>query len=104
MTRGSLANPHRWRGGAILCVRPRNAKPRDLFSDGIHWIRREPTRVTRLLALTFGLAVAAAALYLLVSSGQPPPVATKPPLTEIDAASRAKLERVLEEAETQGEY
>jgi hypothetical protein len=30
-------------------------------------------------------------------------VASKPPLTEIDAASRAKLERVLEEAETQGE-
>jgi hypothetical protein len=89
---------------ALSCARgPADAKPRDLFSDGIHWIRREPTRVTRLLALTFGLAVAAAALYLLVSSGQPPPVATKPPLTEIDAASRAKLERVLEEAETQGE-
>jgi hypothetical protein len=59
--------------------------------------------------LTFGLAVAAAALYLLVSSGQPPPVASQPPASsespgaEIDAASRAKLERVLEEAETQGE-
>jgi len=65
--------------------------------------------VTRLFALIFGLAVAAAALYLLVSSGQPPPVASKPPVplelpgTEIDAASRVKLERVLEEAETQGE-
>jgi hypothetical protein len=53
--------------------------------------------------LTLGLAVAAAALYLLVSSGQPPPVASKPPRAEIDAASRAKLERVLEEAGTQGE-
>jgi hypothetical protein len=65
--------------------------------------------VTRLLALAFGFAVAAAALYLLVSGGQPPPVASKPPVslelpgTEIDEASRAKLERVLEEAEIQGE-
>jgi len=59
--------------------------------------------VTRFLALTFGLAVAAAALYLLVSSGQPPPVASKPPAAEIDDASRAKLERVLEAAETQAE-
>jgi hypothetical protein len=53
--------------------------------------------------LTFGLAVAAAALYLLVSSGQPPPVVSKSPNAEIDDASREKLERVLEEAETQGE-
>jgi hypothetical protein len=59
--------------------------------------------VTRLLALTFGLAIAAAALYLLISGGPQPPVASKPPSAEIDAASRAKLERVLEEAETQGE-
>ena len=82
---------------------PTDAKPRDLFSGGIHWIRREPTRVMRLLALTFGFAVAAAALYLLVSSGQPPPVASKPPSAEIDDASREKLERVLEAAETKGE-
>ncbi len=58
--------------------------------------------MTRFLALTFGLAIAAAALYLLVSGG-PPPVASEPPSAEIDAASRAKLERVLEQAETQGE-
>jgi hypothetical protein len=58
--------------------------------------------VTRFLALTLGLAIAAAALYLLVSGG-PPPVASEPPSAEIDAASRAKLERVLEQAETQGE-
>jgi hypothetical protein len=77
---------------------------REAFSsDGIQRIRREPPHVTRFLALTFGLAVAAAALYLLVSSGQPPPVASKPPGAEIDDASRAKLERVLEAAETQGE-
>ncbi len=57
----------------------------------------------RLVALTFGLALAAAALYLFVSSGRPPPVASEPPGAEIDRASRAKLERVLEEAETQGE-
>ncbi len=59
--------------------------------------------MTRLFALTFGLAVAAAAVYLLGSSGQPPPVASKSPSAEIDDASREKLERVLEEAETQGE-
>ncbi len=57
----------------------------------------------RLVALTFGLALAAAALYLFVSNGQPPPVASEPPRAEIDGASRAKLERVLDEAETQGE-
>jgi hypothetical protein len=59
--------------------------------------------VTRFLALTLGLAIAAAALYMLVSGGPPPPVASEPPSAEIDAASRAKLERVLEQAEAQGE-
>jgi len=59
--------------------------------------------VTRFLALTLGLAIAAAALYMLVSGEPPPPVASDPPSAEIDAASRAKLERVLEQAETQGE-
>jgi hypothetical protein len=73
------------------------------FADGIHRIRREPPRVTRFLTFAFGLGVAAAALYLLVSSGQAPPVASKPPGAEIDSASRAKLERVLEAAETQRE-
>ena len=57
----------------------------------------------RFLALTLGLAIAAAALYLLVSDGAPPPETSEPPSAEIDAASRAKLERVLEQAETQGE-
>jgi len=52
--------------------------------------------VKRLLALIFGLAVAAAALYVLVSDRREP---AKPPSAEIDAASRAKLERVLEAAE-----
>ena len=57
----------------------------------------------RLVALTFGLALAAAVLYLFVSNGQSPPVASEPPRAEIDNESRAMLERVLEEAETQGE-
>ncbi len=57
----------------------------------------------RLVALTFGLAIAAAALYLLVSNGRLPPAASEPLGVEIDSESRAKLERVLEEAETQGE-
>ena len=81
---------------------PADAKPTDLFNDGVHWTRSEPTRVTRLLALILGLAVATAALYLFVSDGQPPPVASQAPSAEIDDASRAKLERVLEEAETKG--
>jgi len=57
----------------------------------------------RLLALIIGLGVAGAALYLLVSDGVAPPVASKSPSAEIDDASRAKLERVLEEAEHHGE-
>ena len=56
----------------------------------------------RLVVLTFGLAVAAAVLYLLVSDGPPPPVASRPPSAEIDDASREKLERVLEQAERPG--
>ncbi len=56
----------------------------------------------RLVALTFGLALAAAALYLLVSNGRPPPAESEPLGVEIDRASRAKLERVLDEAATQG--
>ncbi len=86
-----------------MAARPRGCGAERLFGDGIHGIWREPTRVTRLLALTFGLAVAVAALYMLVSSTTPPPVASEPPRAEIDNASRAMLERVLEEAETQGE-
>jgi hypothetical protein len=57
----------------------------------------------RLLALIIGLGMAGAALYLLVSDGAAPPVPSKPPSAEIDAASRAKLERVLEEADHRGE-
>jgi hypothetical protein len=56
----------------------------------------------RLVALAFGLAIAAAAVYMFVSNGRPRSVASEPPGAEIDRASRAKLERVLEEAETKG--
>jgi hypothetical protein len=59
--------------------------------------------VKRFLALTFGLAISAAVLYLLVSGGPRSREASKPPSAEIDDASRAKLERVLEQAETQGD-
>jgi hypothetical protein len=58
--------------------------------------------VARLFALVFGLAIAATALYLIVSDANPPPVASKPPSAEIDSSSRAKLERVIEAAESQG--
>ncbi len=57
----------------------------------------------RLLALILGLALAAAALYRLAADGPAPPVASEPAGAEIDDASRAKLERVLEEAEGDGE-
>jgi len=59
--------------------------------------------VKRLLALIFGLAVAAAALYVLVSDRRAPREPAKPPSAEIDAASRAKLERVLEAADRERE-
>jgi hypothetical protein len=58
-----------------------------------------PSRVKRLLALILGLAVAAAALYVLLSGRPTSREANEPPSAEIDAASRAKLERVLEAAE-----
>jgi hypothetical protein len=57
--------------------------------------------VTRLLALTLGLAAAAAALYLLAASDGRMPVASGPPLDEIDADSRAQLERVLRDADAE---
>ena len=57
--------------------------------------------MTRLLALTLGLAAAAAALYLLASGNGRMPVASGPPLEEIDAESRAQLERVLREADAE---
>ena len=59
--------------------------------------------MTRLLALTFGLAIAAGALYVLVSNEPSSPAVSKSPSAEIDDASREKLERVLKEAETRGE-
>ena len=57
--------------------------------------------MTRLLALTLGLAAAAAVLYLLVSGTGRMPVASGPPLDEIDAESRAQLERVLRDADAE---
>jgi hypothetical protein len=53
----------------------------------------EGTRVKRWLALVVGLAIVGAVLYLLAQGGE------QKPLGEIDEASRARLERVLEEAE-----
>ena len=47
----------------------------------------------RWLALALGLVIAALALYVLASSGGDSPSG------EIDAVSRARLERVLEEAD-----
>jgi hypothetical protein len=52
--------------------------------------------VQRWLVLTFGLAVVGTALYVLASGAQ------APPMSEIDSASRAHLERVLKDADAQG--
>jgi hypothetical protein len=57
--------------------------------------------VTRFLALTLGLAAAATALYLLASDSGRAPVASGPPLDEIDAESRAQLERVLRDSDAE---
>jgi hypothetical protein len=57
--------------------------------------------VTRFLALTLGLAAAAAALYLIASDSGRTPAASGPPLDEIDGESRARLERVLREADAE---
>ena len=51
----------------------------------------------RWLALALGLVIAALALYVLASSGGDEPSG------EIDAASRARLERVLEEADREAD-
>jgi hypothetical protein len=53
----------------------------------------------RWLTLFLGLAIAAAAGLALVSRPSPHGSAGAPPLDEIDAASRARLERVLRDAE-----
>ena len=51
--------------------------------------------MTRLLALTFGIAIAAAAFFTLSTDRAGRSIASGPPLDEIDDASRARLERVL---------
>ena len=53
----------------------------------------------RILALVLGLALAAVAVFVLTSGGPGALREVEPPLDEIDDASRAKLERVLEAAE-----
>ncbi len=60
-------------------------------------------RVTRWLMLALGLAIVAGALALLVSGGGVGGEASLgPPLSEIDDESRARLERVLREADQEG--
>ena len=57
----------------------------------------------RRVVLSLGLALAAAALYWLFAAGRPGPGdgGAGPPLDQIDDASRARLERVLREADEQ---
>jgi hypothetical protein len=49
--------------------------------------------------LPVALGIAALALYVLVTGGARVPVATGPPLDDIDATSRARLEQVIRDAE-----
>ena len=57
--------------------------------------------MNRWLLLVLGLAIAAAALFALVSGEAPrlPEAGDSPPLGEIDADSRARLEQVLRDAD-----
>ena len=57
--------------------------------------------MNRWLLLVFGLAVAAAGLFALVGGDafQLPVASGPPPMEEIDAASRARLEQVLRDAD-----
>ncbi len=55
--------------------------------------------MTRILALTFGLLIAGAALYVLGSGAPVPSVSSGPPHDSIDDASRARLDDVLRDAD-----
>ena len=63
--------------------------------------RDEEARVTRWLLLVLGLAVAAAGLFALVKGDavRLPVASGPPPMEEIDADSRARLEQVLRDAD-----
>jgi len=67
--------------------------------------RRSPRspQSRRWLVVPLALGVAALALYVLVTAGARAPVATGPPLDDIDAASRARLEQVIRDAELREE-
>ena len=55
--------------------------------------------VTRILALVLGLAIAGGAIFVLTAGDRAAQREVAKPLDEIDAASRAALERVLEDAD-----
>lgn len=61
----------------------------------------EEARVTRWLLLALGLAVAAAGLFALAGGDavRLPVASGPPPMEEIDADSRARLEQVLRDAD-----
>jgi hypothetical protein len=61
----------------------------------------EEARVNRWLLLVLGLAVAAAGLFALARGGafRLPVASGPPPMDEIDAADRARLEQVLRDAD-----
>jgi hypothetical protein len=61
----------------------------------------EEARVNRWLLLVLGLAVAAAGLIALAGGDafRLPTASGPPPMDEIDAASRARLEQVLRDAD-----
>ncbi len=55
--------------------------------------------MTRILALVLGLAIAGGAVFLLTSGDRSALREVARPLDDIDDASRAALERVLEDAD-----
>jgi len=65
--------------------------------------QKSPDRKRRWVVLTLALGVAAVALYVLVTVGSRGPVASAPPLDDIDDASRLRLEQVLLDAELREE-
>jgi len=65
--------------------------------------RSSPAGKRRWVVLTLALGVAAIAAYVLVRFGSRGPVASGPPLDDIGDASRARLERVLLDADREEE-
>ena len=65
--------------------------------------RKSPARKRRWVVLTLALGISAIAFYFLATVGSQGPVASRPPMDDIDDASRVRLEQVLRDAELREE-